>query len=868
VSTAWLNGLLRDVRFSARALRRTPGFTAAAVATLALGVGTNAAIFSVVDAVVWRSARAAGSERLVQVFDRYEGGSFEGALSFPSFLDYSFATVFARYGALFPERLFHLRGDAPEEVRGIHLGSELFDVIGARPQLGRALTAAEDADPDARGVLISDGFWRSRLGADPAVLGRSLRFQSYRPGHRGEPRGWHEIELTVVGVLDPGFALPPVEAGAGLRAYQPDVVLPFGLRTWGFGNRGMYGLVVLGLLRDEVSLEQAADRLAAIAQGAKEADPSSPVVGVDLVRLPHLVRDRYWAGLRLLWGGAVFLLLIGVANLASLLLARGAARADEIAVCRALGATRWRIARSLLAEAALIGLLGAGVGLAVAEVAIRALIVGMPGRPLGLEQARLDARAFGFALALAVVAVALASLAPALRASRSAITAAIADGGRSSRQGAATMRLLIVGEVASAFVLLAGAGLMVASFRNLVRIDPGVDREAVLVARFETVPYGTKYASARRHVDLVDEIAHALLALPGVNAVGAVDRAPLAATGRLGSAEVTPADRPPAPADEEHEATWSFVTPGAFEALGIRVVAGRTFDAADREAALLALERAPSGGSTPEQMVALRAQRIVPVVVSESLVSRYWPGRSGLGEIFFWGRQDPRRIDDATSWDRRYPTPVSLRIVGVVEDVKVGGLLERPVPHFYTLGDRALREFVVRTEGSPEELIEAVRTAILTVDRAELSVPFTDTMAQRFARASAETRSQMLLVVALASASLLLAAIGMSGVLAHQLARRRWEIGVRKALGARRVHVTGLVLRQGLVPVLAGIVLGLVGALGLTRWMAGWLVAVSPVDPGVLAVSAPLMLALPLLVCALSASWANRLDPSRILRSE
>ncbi|MCH7603413.1 MAG: ABC transporter permease [Planctomycetes bacterium] len=862
-------GLAKDLQFAGRTLRRNPGFTFAAVLTLALGVGTNTAIFSVVDAVLLSPLPVDDPERIVQIVDRYKNGQWAGMLSFPNYLDYrDQIDAFDQLGAMATSALFLESDRGSRSLQGLFFTSSMFDMLGARMQLGRVFTPEEDDDLEATSIIVSDSFWNSRLGSDPDVIGRTIPLTMFHTNHRGGPRGWLPAEFTVVGVLGREFEIPSILRQDDLRTFSPEVLIPFGRSTWGYGNRGMYGLAVLGHLKPGVTLEQAQAQATILIQNTAQIDPKAVAQAVSLIPIQQLARDQYWAGLRLLWAAAAFVLLIATANIANLLLARGAAREGEIAVCQALGATRGQILRRLLAESGLIGLIGGGLGLLVALGGIRALVAYMPGNIQRMDQVELNLTALGFSFLLAIVAALVASLLPAYRASRLNLGMFLKfRGGHSQLSHAKTMRTLVAAEIGTALVLLVGAGLMVMSFRNLSRIDPGFDRSNLLLLKVNTLPYNTKYNNGPAYTALIQQIVDQVEALPGVIAAGVVSSLPLAG-GSSNQGDITIPERPVPLPGEGDTAVWTFAGQGYFEALGCRLIEGRFFSAEDIQQNLQAMDNSRYEGMPEEQALRLQQQESFPVIINETMARQYWPGKSALGRIFYYGTQDARTITDPSTWDQRYPIPVGLEIVGIMADVKVNSLQERPAPHYYTVGDRALRQLAVRIEGSPEQMAGVVSAAIAEIDPADVSADVMGTMDERYEESGSETRAQMLLIVVFAIVSVFMASIGMLGVLGYQLARRRWEIGVRMALGAQTIDVTKLVMREGLFPVAFGIAGGLVGATVLTRFLASWLYGITPLNPVVLATMTSMLLLFTIGLCYMTARRVNKFEPSEILRSE
>ncbi len=824
-----MNALLQDLRYGARRLARSPGFTAVAALTLALGIGANTAIFSVVDAVLLRPMPYGDPERLVLVWDRMERSAIERApVSAPDLADFRrLAKGFAGFAATNNVSEVALTGDGPpEQIKVANVTGNFFDVLGVAPRLGRGFEPADDAPippeafsglPEAfpsTAMLLTDGLWRRRFGGDPAVVGKAVWLN-------GQP-------MTVVGVLPPGYELlMPPDAGmpTDVDAYSP---LRIDLAS---GPRDNQWLRVIARLAPGTTLAAAQAEMDSIAARHREEHAFHANMGIDVEVRPmrgdvvHHVRPALVA----LLGAVGFVLLIACANVANLLLARSAVRRREMAVRAALGAGRGRLFRQVLSEGVLLAVPAALLGLGLAWIGVRLLLALRPPDLPRLDEVGLDPRVLAFTLAAAVAAALLATLAPALSASLERPGSALAERGGDGLGGGGRLRLrgvLVVTEVALSLVLLIGAGLMLRSFLELARVRPGFDPAGALTYKL-SLPF-PDYPNPEARTRFFQKLEERMAAEPGVEAVGAVFPMPLGGrfwTGPYGRA-ADPEER-----WNEQEADFRVITPGYFDALGIRLLAGRALAAGDLD------------------------ERRAVAVIDAGLAARLWPDGGAVGErlgIDLFGEK------------------VLLEVVGMVEPVRHAGITEPPretiyLPlHFMPWSPMTV---AVRTAADPETLAGPVRAGVRALDPG-LPVYALRPLSAYVREALAATRFTLVLAAVFAGLALALAAIGLAGVLAYAVRRRRHEIGVRVALGARPGDVVRLVVGRGLLLVALGIVLGLAAALALSRSLAGLLYGVTATDPATYAALAGLLAAV-----AVAASWvpaqrAARIDPVTALRAE
>jgi putative ABC transport system permease protein len=807
-----MDTLLQDLRYGARALLRSPGFTAVAVMTLALGVGANTAIFSVVHGVLLRPLPYREPDRLVLAWETR--GPRRAAVTAPDFVDWKaqnqvFETLAARDAIT-----ANLTGaQEPERAEGRRVTADYFPMLGARPEHGRLFTADEARAGANRVVLLSHSLWQRRFGADPGLIGRPLRLD-------GEPH-------QVLGVMPAGVGLP----GATEEFWVPLVIGPEELR-----QTGNHHLVLVGRLRPGVSQERAEAEMKAIARRLEPVRPHSNTgVSAALVPLREGLVGDVRAPLLLLLGAVGFVVLIACGNVANLLLARAAGRQREIAVRASLGASRSRVVRQLLVESLLLALVGGLAGVMVGGWGIDALVRTLPAEVPRASDIRLDAAVLGFTLLLSLATGILFGLVPAIRASRLDLTASLKEGAR-TMGGVAHARLragLTVSQVALALVLLVGAGLLVKSFVRVQEVKAGFDPAKVLT--FRVALPEARYAGPQQVAAFYRDLLERTRGIPGVTAAGAVSHLPLDEPGATISFWVEGRPRP-AP-DQTDTTRYRAASAEYFRAMSVPVLLGRGLDERDREGA-------PRAG-----------------VINQTMARRSFAGQDPIGQRL--------TLDD----DAKEP----LEIVGVVGDVRHFGLDAEPQPElymayaqappaFWNWHDRSLN-VVLRTSGDPAEVAPAVGAVVRAAD-ADLPVMALRPMTQVMADSLATRRVYMRLLTLFAALALVLAAVGIYGVLSYAVARRTGEVGLRMALGATRRDVLGLVVGEGLRLTGAGIAIGLLAALGLTRILSALLFEVSPTDPLTFAAVAVVLGAVAILASYLPAQRATRVDPLVALRYE
>jgi len=794
---------MNDLKFAFRQLLKNPGFTAVAVLTLALGIGANTAIFSVVDGVLLKPLPYERPGQLVQVWEAPGPGKRNSA-SPGAFLDWKeHSTVFESL-SLRQNTAMNLTGDGePERISGLAMSTSGLQIFRARPLLGRTFASDEDQPGKDKVAVLTHGFWQRRFGGETNVVGREIQLndQSY----------------TVIGVLPPRF-LPWDKA---------EFVIPKAIAPDEANQRSAHWLQVIGRLKPGVTVAQAQSEMNALAARLKPLYPAfKKDWGVTIVPMHEQITGNVKPTLLVLAGAVGFVLLIACANVANLLLAKASARQKEMAIRAALGASRWRVIRQLLVESVLLSLLGALLGLLLTFWSVGTLTsitaVSLPRA----QDVGLDLRVLGFALLVSLVAGVAFGLVPALQPSRPDLNDMLKEGARTSGTGPRNRVRsgLIVSEVALSLVLLIGAGLLLNSFVRLSNVPPGINPQNVLTMQV-TLP-DKKYPDAERRAAFFERTLERIENLPGVEAAGAVWTMPLA--GYSPDTSFTVFGRPGQPATS-YQTDFDFCSPDYFRAIGIPLLKGRFFEQRDRA----------------------DAPRVV--IINEALAREHFPNEEPLGKRIQLGKIDEQ-------WE----------IMGVIGNVRQRGLGESVRPSVY----RPLAfiwsgngHLVVRTTGAPLGMAESVRKTILEVDPSQ-PVANVRTMEEVIAASVAQRRFILMLLGGFAGAALLLAGIGLYGVIAYAVSQRTREIGIRMALGATRSAVLALVLRQGMKLAGIGVLLGTAGGLGLTRVLTGFLYEVKPTDPATF-VSVSLILTLvAVLACWLPARRAAKVDPMEALRYE
>ena len=800
-----IEDLLRDIGYSARLLRRAPGFTAVAVLSLALGIGANTAIFSIVNAVLLRPLPYGDPERLAMLWtdDPAHAIAAEG-VSIPNFDDWrTMSRSFVDMAISSRRNPVTLTGELdPIRVEAALVSPNLFPVLGVAPAAGRVF-AADELERRERSIVISHGLWTRRFGASVAALGQSLEVNG---------ASWR-----IVGVMPRTFQFPSAE----IELWMPLTSHP----RWSEIARERFsdfGLVI-GRLRAGVTLAEARTEMSAIGRRLEAANPPTGPdaadfagYGVNVVPLSvQVLGTQLPLALWMLFGAVLFVLLIACANVTNLLLARGSARAREIAVRAALGAARGRILQQLLTESLLLALAACVVGVGIAAGGLRLLTaLGAHGLPR-VDETGLDPRVFVFTIVVTLAATLLVGLAPAVGLSNtSALSRHTMHGTGSGR----LRRSIVILEFALCAVLLCGAGLLARSLFHLEGVDPGFRPERVLTMRVQAV------RDRARSAAFFAQVVERLQATPGVTAAGFIEDL---LQRRNPDYNIRINGRPAAPAEA---ISGDAITPGCFEALGVRLLRGRLFSGRD-------------GNGSPRV-----------AIVNDTFARHFWPGEDPIG----------RQFSDADE------TGAPTTVVGVVSDMRRQGLERAPIAQiFWPSAQRSTdaMDLVVRTTSDPSLLTAVVRSEIRSVDRQAVLfnvAPLDD----RLHEALAPQRLQSVLLAVFSGIALLLATIGIYGVMHYAVAQRTRDIAIRTALGARRAEILALVLREGLSLAAAGVALGLAGALALTRVLRGLVYGVSTTDPLTFVATGLGLTAVALMACYVPARRAARVDPMVALRCE
>ena len=804
--------LIKDIRYGVRMLVRNPGFTIVSVIALALGIGANVAIFSVVNGVLLRPLPFGEPERLMMVRETKIPQFPEFAVSPGNFLEWKKQnTVFERLVA-FAGSGFNLIGTGdPERLIGLKVTEGFFAMLGAQPQLGRDFLVEEDQPGRNNVVVLSHGLWQRRFGGDPKILNQAITLsgQSY----------------TVIGVMPETFRF-----GGGDEVTE--LWTPMAFTAQEAQNHGGHYVAAMGKLKPGITSDQANSEMSTIA-GRLTAQFPGTNTGWDVKIIPLLeysVRTIKPALLVLLVAVA-FVLLIACANVANLLLARAAGRQREIATRTALGAGRWRIVRQLLTESMLLSLVGGVVGLLLAKWGTDLLLTLAPSDLPRMSNVSIDDRALAFTVAITFLTALIFGLVPALQASKPNLNETMKDAGRGSTEGGRRKFIrstLVVLEVASALVLLVGAGLLIKSFWRLQKVDPGFNPDNALTA-VVSLPKN-KYPEGSQKVLFFQQLIERVSALPGVQAAGAAHVVPMTGDDYVLSFEID--GRPPLPPGSSQSTNYYSVTADYFKAMGIPLRRGRVFTERDTK------------DSPPV------------AVINETMVQKIFPNEDPIG----------KRI----TFDDRDKNPRWFEIVGIVGDVKQYGL-DQPTTmqtyEPYTQQPPDSMMLVVRSAVDPTNLSAAIRSEVLKLDK-EQPTTYIKTLNQYFAISVAQQRFSVVLLGIFAVVALVLAAVGIYGVLSYAVTQRTHEIGIRMALGAGQRDVFRLVVGRGMLLSVIGVVGGLVAAFGLTRLMASLLFGVTATDAVTFASVAGVLLSIALLACYIPARRATKVDPLVALRYE
>lgn len=807
----------KELRYGIRSLLKHPGFTAIAVVTLALGIGANTAMFSVINGVLLRPLPYHDPDRLVTIWEESpQRGMFQLPVSYANFRDWvDQNSVFEQISAYTFTNLNLTGAGEPVRLLTVRSSDNLFSLVGAAPRLGRAFLAEEDKDGANRVVILGHALWQSRFGSDSAIVGESLTLnnQSY----------------TVVGIMSPNFQFPVGFGYLGKVLNDPvDLYVPLAATSEETG-RGNYSFFAIGRLKPGVTINQAQAEMSTIEGRLEQQYPdSNSDIGISLVPTQEQTVKEIRPALLVLLGAVAFMLLIACANIANLLLARAASRQKEIAIRTALGASRLRVLRLLLTESLMLSLAGGCLGLLLAFWGTDALMALAPDNIPRLNEVGVDTKVFGFTLAISLVTGILFGLIPAVHASKPDLNEALKEGSRGSMGSAAgkrTRSVLVAVEVALSLVLLIGAGLMIKSFLRLQQMNLGFDPDNVLAVNLSLST--SRYPEDRQQAAFFQEALQRLQSLPGIKSAGATTGLPL--TLSLSGSDFRIEGHPEPEAGKEMIIHTRSVSPDYFGTLGISLIKGRDFSERDKS----------------------DAPKVA--IINNDLARIYFHNEDPIGKRI--------TFDDGESW---------ISIVAVIGDVRQLGLdsSAKPEVYFPYLQVAApSMSLVVRTTSNPSSLAGAVKSQIQMIDK-DLPIDDAKTMQQLLAESVSGRRFNMLLLTVFAMVSLVLAIVGIYGVMSYSVTQRTHEIGIRVAIGAQSRDVFRMVIGQGMMLAMIGITFGLVGAFALTRLMTTMLFGVEPTDPATFVSIAVLLTSVALVACYIPARRATKVNPLLALRYE
>ena len=827
-----------DLRYGVRMMSKNRSFTAVAIVTLALGIGANTAIFSVVDAVLLRSLPYPAADRLVMLWSTMQSqGVPTSGSALPDYREWRDQNqVFEGLGGFYYGD-FNLSGEnrEPERVQGAFVTPNFFSVLGVAPAIGRGFLPEEEQFGRHRVVLLSHGLWQRRYGASPEIVGREIDLSG--------------DAYTVAGVMPQGMAF--LDNTPQVELWRPISFAPGD----NMDSRNNHFVYLVGRLKPGVTLQQAQGDTSAIARNIEAANPENTGVGAQVVPLGEQLTGDTRTGLLVLLSAVGFVLLVACVNVANLLLARAASREKELAVRTSLGASRSRLIRQLMLESVPLGLIGGGAGLLLAMWGVDAIVSVLPPTLPRYNTIGIDSNVLVFTLVVSLLTISIFGLLPAFQATRSDVREGLSDGGRSVTAGRRRSRLrgmLVASEMALALVLLIGAGLMAQSFLKLRSVDVGFSPKNVVTMRIPLpeskypVPL-TPSSPPPVALNFYDQLLARVSSQPGVEAAGVSTMLPLGAGsgwGKFLSIEGRPA---PSSLDQVPLVRFSLTSPDYLRAMGISVHKGRAFSEHD---------------TADSQQVA---------IINETLARRFFADEDPIGKTIWMGPPESLLPADAQTPENQF---VRREIVGVVADVKGSSLEKAPNPEALAPYSQNKQEgwsnalmLAVRTTASPQNAIAAIREQVRALD-ADQPITNVATMEERLSQSLSQPRFSTMLLGLFASVALLLAAVGIFGVMSYVVTQRTHEIGIRMALGARRIDVLKLVVGHGMRLTVIGLTIGLAASFALTRLMSSLLFGVSATDPLTFLAISMLLASVALLACYFPARRATKGDPMVALRYE
>ncbi len=804
-----------DFRYALRALGRNPGYAAIVILILAAGIGANTAMFSIVDGVLLRALPFHEPEQLYAIQEsvpKFANIAPDFPVNAMHFFEWRKRWTSAEQISLIDGRTFNLTsGGEPERVNAARVSSNLFPMLGVQPQLGRGFLEAEDFPGRDQVVLLSDGLWRRRFHSDPNVLGQKVIL--------------NDKPYEVIGVMPAGLKVPRLSQlqSMHIEDADPEIWKPFANEDTDVMGDFNFGCIVR--LKHGVAAPRALDELNALEADIIRDLPEKMELRAKMSPLQQQLTGRSRKGLLVLLSAVGAVLLIVCVNIANLMLARATGRRREFAIRAAIGASTGRLLRQMLTESLVVAAIGGALGIAIAYGALHLILTNAPVDVARLSDVRIDGRVLAVACGLTLLSALLFGMLPAWRASRIDPQEGMRSGGRSateSRHSGRMRTVLVALEVGLSTVCLAAAGLLLNSFVRLTHVDKGFDTEHVMSV--ELYLYGTRYTSENR-TEFLRKAVEAVRPLPGINVVGVANILPL---GGEGNNNLLILDGVNLPLFERPLVDMRSVNGDYFRAMGIPMRVGRAFEESDRKHGV--------------------------AVVGESTARKIWPGENPMGKRFHFGEDNAPMLE----------------VIGVVGDVRGNGLEKAPqqvvyLPYWYR--GRNANSLVVRTAMDPKAIAGAVRAELRKLDP-ELPVPQFKTLADIVSASVSERKFQLSLVLVFAGIALVLACLGIFGVVSYTVAQRRGEMGIRLALGATAVNLRAMVVRQGLAPVVIGLACGIGGALALGRVMEGLLFGVKAYDPWTLIGVSSLLIGVAAAACYIPAMRASRADPLSALRYE